>query len=91
MNETPLTDAMDELIDEEMADIDRFIKEEIEPLGDFGNPEKLIGKPYETWTPQEKQILAQIYGPEPNALSNLIFRKEYEKMLALEAEVESNG
>lgn len=87
MKETPFTEAVKEIIEFDLAVMDEFIKEEIEPLGDIGNPEKLIGKKYEEWTPQDKQMLAQIYGPEPNTLSNFIFKREYEKVKELEAEV----
>ena len=87
MKETILTKAIDRYIALEMKVIDRFIKEFIEPLGDIGNPEKLIGKKYEQWTPEDLQRLGQIYGAEPNPLSHLIVGKEYNKVKALEAEV----
>ena len=87
MKKTLLTMAVQEIIDLKLSVLDEFIEEVIEPLGEIGNPEKLIGKPYEQWTPAEFQILGQIYGPEPNALSNLIFKKAYKEVLDLEKEV----
>ncbi len=87
MKETLQTKAIDRYIDLEMRVVDRFIKEFIEPLADIGNPEKLIGKKYEEWMPEDFQRLGQIYGAEPNALSRFIAKKEIGKLEILEAEV----
>ena len=87
MHKTPLTMAVQEIIDLKLSVLDEFIEDVIEPLGEIGNPEKLIGKPYEQWTLYDLQILGQIYGPEPNALSELIFKKAYEEVKTLEKEV----
>jgi len=66
---------------------DEYIEEISGQLEDVGNPEKLIDKPYEQWTPQDFQLLSQVYGTkEPNPLSDLIFKKEYEKVIELEKE-----
>ena len=65
---------------------DDYIDEIAEELAVVSSPEKLIGKPYETWTPQDFQMLSQVYGEEPNALSRLIFNKSYERVQELEAE-----
>ena len=87
MKKIPLTIAIQEIVELKLKVVDEFIEDVIEPLGEIGNPEKLIGKPYEQWTPQELQALGQIYGNEPNALSELIFRKSYEEVKKLEKEV----
>ncbi|GAG79398.1 unnamed protein product [marine sediment metagenome] len=88
MKETPFTRAVDEVVELKLKAVDAYIEEVIEPLSDVGNPEKLIGKKYEDWTPVDRQLLIRVYGTnEPNPLSNLIFRKEYEKVLELEGEV----
>ena len=87
MKETILTKAIDRYITIEMRAVARFIAEFVEPLGDIGNPEKLINKKYEQWTPEDLQRLGQIYGAEPNPLSRLIATKEITKLEALEAEV----
>lgn len=80
-----------EIVDEAIASLldaaDEYLEEITEQFEDVGNPEKLIGKPYENWTQQDFTILSQIYGTqEPNTLSNLIFRKKYEEVKTLEAE-----
>jgi hypothetical protein len=90
MNETKFTKALDHVIKLELDAIDRIFAEEIAPLTNFGNPEEVIGKKYEMWQPQDFQILGQMYGNEPNALSKFIAGKEIDKMYAAEAEVESN-
>lgn len=84
MKDTSLTRATEEVIELKLKVADQFIEEIVEPLQDLGNPEKLIGKPYEQWSTADIQILGQLYGPEPNALSKLIFTKEYEKLQDLE-------
>jgi len=86
MKEIPFTTAIDRFLEVKLKAVDKLIEELIEPLADIGSPEKLIGKPYETWTPQDLSMLAQIYGKqEPNPLSDLIFKKEYSAVLELEA------
>jgi len=87
MKETTLTRAINEVIELKLKAVDLFIEEVIEPLGELGNPEQLIGKKYEDWTSNDLQLLGQVYGKEPNALSKLIFTKEFEKVKALESEV----
>lgn len=92
MKKTAFTLAVDKVVALKMRAIDLFIEQYIEPLADVGNPEKLIGKPYEEWTPQDLTMLIQIYGQqEPNPLSNLIFNREYDKVKAMEAEEEGGG
>ena len=68
---------VDEIVESKLRIADEFIKDVVEPLANIGNPEKLLGKPYEQWTPQDLQMLGAIYGKEPNPLSVLIFKKEY--------------
>ena len=88
MKETELTKIVAELIEEDLVVMDEIIAEDIEALGDIGNPEKLIGKKYEEWTPQDLQMLGQVYGnQEPNRLSKFIFNKEYSKVQELEEEI----
>ncbi len=91
MKETPLTLAIDKALDIKIKAIERIVEEFIDPLSEVGNPEKLIGKPYEEWTPQDLSVLSKIYGTsEPNLLSNLIFRKKFEEVKRMEEE-ELNG
>jgi len=88
MKETQLTKIVAKLIEEDLAVMDEIVEEDIEALGDIGNPEKLIGKKYEEWTPQDLQMLGQVYGnQEPNRLSKFIFNKEYSKVQELEEEI----
>lgn len=69
-----------------MQAIDLLIERMIAPISDIGNPEKLIGKKYEEWLPEDLQRLATIYGTvEPNPLSDLIFRKKYKEVQTLES------
>ncbi len=54
---------VNEVIAEDMEALDEVIKEDIEPWTDVGNPEKLIGIPWENvWSEQQIQILVSIYG-----------------------------
>lgn len=78
---------VEEALDELLTLANECIEEMTEELEVVKSPEKLIGKPYEQWTEQDKAILYQIYGPgEPNALSDLVFSKELEQVEELEAE-----
>jgi len=87
MKKPPLVRVMDKVVALHMKVLDKLIEDLIEPVADVGNPEQLIGKPYETWTPQELQQLIQIYGTqEPNPLSDLVFKKTYERVKEMEEE-----
>ncbi len=84
------TQALEEVIATKIKSADAYVEEIMEPLGDVGNPERLMGAPYEEWkdNPQALQYLASIYGEqEPNPLSELIFRKEIQTVRALEVEL----
>lgn len=87
MNQDNFVAVVDETLTELLAVADEYLEEITAQFEDVGSPEKLIGKPFEEWTQQDLMLLSRIYGPEePNALSNLIFRKKYEEVKALEAE-----
>lgn len=86
MKETLFTQALDAVIAEDLKALDAVIEEDIEVLAHIGNPEKLIGRPYEEWTPQDKQRLTQIYGSD-ETLSKFMFNKKYKDVLEKEAEV----
>ncbi len=85
MKQTPLIDGIDEIVALKLAAADDFIKKVVEPLEDVGNPEKLIGKTYDQWTPQDKQALVGVYG-EGN-LSEFLAKKYIAEMRQHEAEV----
>jgi hypothetical protein len=82
--------AVEELIKEELDAVDQLIKEFIDPIAAVGNPEELIGKRYEQWTPEDLQKLIGIYGQAPDSpLSRVIFNREYE--ILKEKEEANNG
>lgn len=57
------------------------------PLKELANPEKLMGRPYDTWTDADKAALRIVYGEGDNPLTNLIAEKEFERVKQLESEV----
>jgi len=80
--------AIDRLVATKMLAVDILIEQVIDPIADVGNPEKVIGKKYDDWTSEDFTMLSNIYGKvEPNILSNLIFRKEYDKLRKAEFQV----
>jgi hypothetical protein len=87
MKETPYTRMVNEVIDAKLKAVDAVIEEIIDPIKDVGNPEKLLGKKYEEWSPAEKQLLLRIYGTGDNPLTKMVFNKEYEEVRNLEAQV----
>jgi hypothetical protein len=88
MKRNQFVDLVDEVVAEKFKIADEYIKDVVEAIGDVGNPEALIGKKYEDWTPQDLQLLSNVYGQgDDSPLSKLIASKEYEKVLNLESEV----
>ncbi len=76
---------MDEVAAESAEIVDEVIDEVVDALEVVANPEKLIGKPYEMWTPVDKQWLAAIYGTEDDSvLAKFIAKKEVAKLRELE-------
>ena len=75
---------INETISDMLSVADEVIGELEYQFEETRNPEKLIGKPYETWTAQDFQMLGQVYGEGDNSLSRLIFNKSYEEVLTLE-------
>ncbi len=84
--DTPFTKAVDEVIKLKLEIVDDYLKEMAEPLKRVGNPEELINKKYENWTPQDLELLKQVYPGEDTPLTRLIFKKSYEEVLKLEQE-----
>jgi hypothetical protein len=79
--------AVDEVIQAQLEVIDEYIKDVVDKIGDIGSPEKLIGKKYEDWTPEDLQRMAGVYGEGDNTpLAKLIFTKSYAEVKALEKE-----
>ncbi len=81
MSKPFLTQAAEEVIALKLKAVDEWIENIVEPLADIGNPEKMIGKPYGTWTPEDLQTLYAIYG---KALEKFIFNKELKYIQELE-------
>ena len=81
MSKPFLTQAVEEVIALKLKAVDEWIGSVVEPLADIGNPEKIIGKPYAQWTPQDLQTLYAIYG---KALEKFIFNKELKYIQELE-------
>ena len=87
MKKSDFDRAIDELVRVKETAIDKLINDLIKPLEVKANPEDLIGKPFEQWTPQDLELLKKVYGDkEPNVLSNFVFKKTYERVKALEQE-----
>ena len=85
MRDTALNIAVDEVVALKMKAVDDYIEKNVVPILDsLGNPEKLIGKTWKEWTPQDKQILSSIYGA---ALEDFIAKKAIAEMREAEAEV----
>ncbi len=78
---------IDEVVNETSDIVDEVVDEYMEVLEVVANPEKLIGKPYQYWTPQDRQLLTQIYGQENPVLKNFIVRKEVASLKQLEQQV----
>jgi len=86
MKDTEFSKLLDEVIELKLKVADEFVESVIEPLANIGSPEKLINKPYETWTRQDLQMLASIYGKAPNPLTKLIERKQRERRERMQRE-----
>lgn len=92
MNKKAFDSALNHVVNVKLQALDKLIKDMIKPLGDIGNPEKVLGKPYEQWTPEDFQTATSIYGTaEPSVLSEFIFKQELKKVEELEAEVKDNA
>ena len=87
MKQSQMEERIEKVGSIKMVSLNTFIKRVVEEIEDIGNPEKLLGKPYEQWTAEDMGRLFQLYGQEPNALSRMIFNKEYQKLVELEKEV----
>ena len=60
-----------------------LIERYLEPMTDFGNPEKVMGKRFEEWTAYDLKMLQTIYGQD-STLQNFISRKRYDLILRME-------
>lgn len=82
---TLATERMDAVFAKALA---RLEAELLEPLADVGSPEKVIGKPYEDWTPEDMQKAVMVWGTGSGTpLDNLVFKKKVAELDTLRAEV----
>jgi hypothetical protein len=87
MNKSEFASMVDDVIKGNLEIADEYIKDVIDEIGDIGSPEKLIGKVYEDWSPEDLQRLVGIYGQGGDTpLAKLIATKSYAEVIALEQE-----
>ncbi len=68
--------------------LERLQTEVLDPLADVGSPEKVIGKKYEDWTPEDMQKAVMVWGTGAGTpLDNLVFKKKVAELDALREEV----
>ncbi len=79
-----LNSVIAEMIEEDLAILDELVEEEIKPLADLGDPEKLIGKKFEEWTPEDMALLEQIYASNPKPLNKVVFDNTFQAMTEAE-------
>ena len=85
MRHSDLIESIDESLALLLDVASEYVDEIAEELAVVASPEKLIGKPYEQFTPQDFQMLSQVYGEgDDTPLAKVVFNKEYEKVLNLE-------
>jgi hypothetical protein len=73
--------ALEKYTELETKVLKRFMEDHIKPLAIVADPEKLIGKPFEQWQPQDAELLSKIYGPEePNIFTDFMLEKEVEEI-----------
>lgn len=77
----------DEIMKDLLALADESIVEMIKPILDLASPEKVIGKKYDQWTPQDLQRASMAYQLEPDILNKFIAKKEITKLYELEEKV----
>ena len=59
---------------------DEIINEIVDPMAKIPSPEKILGKPYEQWTPQDVQTLQGIYVYDVEPLNKFIGSKEIDEL-----------
>jgi len=70
-----------ETMEKEILDIaEEYTQKECDEIADLGNPEELVHKPYARWTPQDFQVLNNIYVYDRGPLEKFIKSKEIDKL-----------
>jgi len=59
----------------QMDSIAKWLSTYVEPMKILTDPEKLMGRPYETWTKEDHQRLRQIYSGKGNPYTRLMIKK----------------
>lgn len=79
---------VEEVVAEVLESIDSVLDEIVDDLADVGNPEKLIGKKYADWTPEDIERLRLVYGDGADTpLSRAIANGEYKELRDLQRQV----
>uniref|UniRef100_A0A6M3L1U4 Uncharacterized protein n=1 Tax=viral metagenome TaxID=1070528 RepID=A0A6M3L1U4_9ZZZZ len=73
-------DKVDEVVKDVKESTDAYIKENIDPVAEIGNPEDILSKKYERWTPEDMQTLQQVYVYDIKPLEDFIAKKEIDKL-----------
>ena len=74
-------DVLEEVYEMKLRVSNEVLEEMDEMLGSIPGPEKLIGKPYEEWAPQDIQLLSTVWPLDgDNKLTKLIVKKEIQAM-----------
>uniref|UniRef100_A0A6H1ZH04 Uncharacterized protein n=1 Tax=viral metagenome TaxID=1070528 RepID=A0A6H1ZH04_9ZZZZ len=76
--------AIDRWVEKQIRYVDIWVEREVDTILDLHNPEKLLGKKFEDWTPYDMQLLAQVYSGDMDTLNNFVAKKSIKQMHALE-------
>jgi polyhydroxyalkanoate synthesis regulator phasin len=88
MKKNDFTQLVDEVVKLKLEISDEYIKEVVDAIGQVGSPESLIGKKYEEWTPQDLQLLINVYGQDDESpLGKLIAKKTIERVEDMEKQL----
>lgn len=83
----PLDKAINHVISLKLDAVDKYFAEVIDPImREIKNPEKVIGKKYEEWKPEDLQRLILAYQTMPNLLTDFIAKKEYDSLIKMRQE-----
>jgi hypothetical protein len=83
---TPFEIALKQYLEIQTKVVKQYVESYIKPLTILVNPETLMGRPFETWTPQDHQKLQIVYGPGKNPYTQLILEKQVAMVQQMKAE-----
>jgi uncharacterized protein YecA (UPF0149 family) len=88
MQKNDFTEMVNDIVKLKLEAADEYIDTVIKSIGQVGSPESLIGKKYEEWTPQDLQLLINVYGQgDESPLGKLIARKTIERVEDMEKQL----